>query len=198
MILDLKSTSYMNPEAIKPVLAKATGFVLYHGTSSFFQASILEDGLTCRGTNGNSVYRGRDDRALESNPKLVYLGSFGNANVLGQQSVQKFGGELQIYRVIVPLTELLPDEDSQKQTALESLLFDASCATRGKISLNFVLGYYMKHKKSKKFSLRELFPFFLETSPYDYYQLREEPKIDMVIDSIGLLKKKRLFQHNKI
>ncbi|PLW79746.1 hypothetical protein C0585_06185 [Candidatus Woesearchaeota archaeon] len=127
---------------------KGERFILYHGSSSLFLDDILKDGLKPRKFTGNSTYQDRKGsliKSLESNPDLIYFGKDGWSRTLGNQAVHRFGGELVVYRVLLSRNGLVPDEDSNKNCAIESLAWEWSVAHKGMISPSNILGYFDKN-----------------------------------------------------
>lgn len=119
---------------------------LYHGTSSIYLDSILENGLLPRKDTGNSNYEVQDvwgaNYGLESYFDRVYLtNSPEKANLLGKQAVDINGGEVIVLEVLVDKEKLLPDEDSNKQTWQASLLEIKSVAYKGNISPDKIKPY---------------------------------------------------------
>jgi len=112
---------------------------LYHGTTSVYLDSILEKGLLPREKTGNSNYEvqyvwGASD-IFESYPDRVYLtNNPDRAKMLGEEAVDVNEGEVIVLEVLVSQENLLPDEDSKKQTWQESLEYMGSVAYKGIIT----------------------------------------------------------------
>lgn len=112
---------------------------LYHGTTSVYLDSILEKGLLPREETGNSNYEvqyvwGASD-IFESYPDRVYLtNNPDRAKMLGEEAVDVNEGEVIVLEVLVSQENLLPDEDSKKQTWQESLEYMGSVAYKGIIT----------------------------------------------------------------
>jgi len=112
---------------------------LYHGTTSVYLDSILEKGLLPREITGNSNYEvqyvwGASD-IFESYPDRVYLtNNPDRAKMLGEEAVNVNDGEVIVLEVLVSQENLLPDEDSKKQTWQESLEYMGSVAYKGIIT----------------------------------------------------------------
>jgi len=112
---------------------------LYHGTTSVYLDSILEKGLLPREKTGNSNYEvqyvwGASD-IFESYPDRVYLtNNPDRAKMLGEEAVNVNDGEVIVLEVLVSQENLLPDEDSKKQTWQESLEYMGSVAYKGIIT----------------------------------------------------------------
>lgn len=121
------------------IYQKCDQMILYHGTSSTFLEKILKEGLKPRELTGNSCY----DKG-ESNPKLVYLGPSSTANALIGRSLQKYGGYMVIFKLLVDADKLVPDEDSKEEKWEYSLATyeSASCAHKGIIPPERILGYH--------------------------------------------------------
>ncbi len=147
-------------------LSRASGVILYHGTSSILLERILNEGLLPREATGISTYEGQDfgGRSLESNPALVYLIHRGMIGFGGNRAVQKHGGHLVAFRVLITdLSALRPDEDSHKKTWYGSIAWEDSCAHEGTIPSANILGW-LRRKIDERHGI-------------EYFALREDPPI---------------------
>lgn len=126
-----------NPEKIDKI-------ILYHGTTDRLLERICRDGLLPRDMSGiEATDAGYDDNPLSPSPSLegrVYLGVKSIARGFGsERAVDKWGGTRVVIGVEVDTKNLVPDEDSKKETWYESLEVCGCCAHRGKIRKeNFV------------------------------------------------------------
>ena len=146
MILDFVDEPFGKEQLFQEMFNYFNNFekiILYHGTTNLFKDQILSEGLKARKFLSNSVYEGKkfNGKSLESNPNLVYVGSLSTANWLGLKAVNKYGGDLIIFKLLLDKKELLPDEDSKKTGALESLVWEGSAAINSKISPERIIGY---------------------------------------------------------
>jgi len=146
MILDyINWKGNENYELVHGLFLESKQAILYHGTSSSFKDSILEQGLQPPIITGNSVYRDETfgKRALESNPARTYLGTKGSSFSLGSRAALKYGGDRVIFSFLMDLDVLYSDEDSNRKDALESLAWEGCCSHLGAITPDKLLGYYV-------------------------------------------------------
>ena len=59
-------------------------------------------------------------------------------------AVSKYGGAPLVFRVLVPASALVADEDSRRETWFESLAWESCCASKNPVPPDGILGYSMK------------------------------------------------------
>lgn len=132
-------------DEILDLFSKADRFVLYQATSSNFLEGIRRDGLLARQLTGNSTYEGQTvgDEPYESQPDKTYVGSLQMARGLVSPITSRHGGNLVVVRCLVDKADLLPDEDSKRDTGVESLAYTQTAAIQGKVPPERLLGVHM-------------------------------------------------------
>lgn len=119
--------------------------VLYHGTSTVYQDEIVNQGLLPRELTGNGNFEGK----LVSIEDSIYLGQlnffgsiFNNVKKHAVGVAELKGGLPLILRVIVELSELLPDEDVEPaENGLQSIALGGSARIKGGLEHGSVFLY---------------------------------------------------------
>ena len=92
---------------------------MYHGTSSTYLEAILQSGLLPRKLHGNNTYEGMvssEGKSYESLAENVYFIHGDCIHFAATRAAWKSKGHSLGLRVLLETKDLVPDEDSRKDT----------------------------------------------------------------------------------
>lgn len=110
--------------------------ILYHGTSAALLGRIAREGLTPRRGREAHNFTERSGESLNDRVYFSSLSCLGHARFAAESAAKKHGGPpviLQVSLSRLPVSDLVPDEDSKAEAWHDSLSRLGACAYRGTV-----------------------------------------------------------------